>query len=398
MSGRLTNLRDVRNPFEFGRELSESELVDREQELDLVERAIVNRGKFFLMGPRRFGKTSILSAVEQRVSARGAVVLRYDAEAYETTALLAQALLTGAARKLAGPLDKVGDTVRRVFGRLRPEVAYDLADHKVSVTIGAAERAEELPALSKVLDGIEAMAAEASGPVAVIVDEFQQLIADHGETAEKQLRATVQTHRHVAYVFAGSKTRLLADMTGDPGRAFWKLGERHFLGPIPRPDFLAFLRRGFETYGHEPSDEALVRLLDVADDVPYNVQRIAYVAWELLRVEPDAPLTVEVVERALTTIITQEHPAYAQLWTSLTTPQKKVLKAVILEGGRGGGLTSAEVLRRHDVAAATMHKTLGVLDDKGIIREDEAEASPRYKLEDPFFGAWLRHVQESGHA
>ena len=43
MPSNLTNLRDVRNPFEFGRELSESELVDREQELELVERAIVNR-------------------------------------------------------------------------------------------------------------------------------------------------------------------------------------------------------------------------------------------------------------------------------------------------------------------------------------------------------------------
>ena len=51
-----------------------------------------------------------------------------NAEAYETPALLAQALLTGAARKLAGPLDRVGDTMRRVFGRLRPEVYYDLAE------------------------------------------------------------------------------------------------------------------------------------------------------------------------------------------------------------------------------------------------------------------------------
>jgi len=279
---------------------------------------------------------------------------------------------------------------------LRPEVQYDIAEQKLSVTIGATERAAELPTLSKVLDGIEAMAAEASGPVAVIIDEFQQLIADHGETAEKQLRATVQKHRHVAYVFAGSKTRLLADMTGDPGRAFWKLGERHFLGAIPRPDFLAFLRRGFEAYRHPADEGALVRLLDVSEDVPYNVQRVAYVAWELLRVEPDAPLTVDVVERALTTIIAQEHPAYAQLWTSLTMPQKKVLKAVILEGGRS--LTSAEVLRRHGVAAATMHKTLGVLDDKGIIRADETDASPRYRLEDPFFGAWLRHVQEGPDA
>lgn len=30
----------------------------------------------------------------------------------------------------------------------------------------------------------------------------------------------------------------------------------------------------------------------------------------------------------------------------------------------------------------------------GIIPADEAEASPRYRLEDPFFGAWLRYVQE----
>jgi|SRR5688572_28369548 len=114
----LTNFRDVRNPFEFGRELDESELVDREKDLELVERTIVNRGKLFLMGPRRFGKTSILNSVAQRISTRGGVVLRYDAEAYESTALLAQALLTGAARKLAGPLERVGDTVRRVFGRL----------------------------------------------------------------------------------------------------------------------------------------------------------------------------------------------------------------------------------------------------------------------------------------
>lgn len=392
MTKRLADLRDVRNPFEFGRELDESELVDRAQELELIERAIVNRGKFFLMGPRRFGKTSILNAVEHRVSARGAVVLRYDAEAYETTALLAQALLTGAARELAGPLDRVGDTLRRVFGRLRPEVNYDLAEQRLSVSIGSVDRSAELPVLSQVLDGIDAMAADADGPVAVVIDEFQQLIAEHGETAEKQLRATVQKHRHVAYVFAGSKTRLLADMTGDPGRAFWKLGERHFLGPIPRPEFLAFLRSGFETYRHAADEAALVRLLDVAEDVPYNVQRLAYVAWELLRVEAGAPLTVDAVARALTTIVTQENPAYTQLWTSLTTPQKKVLKAVILERGRS--LTSTDVLHRHGVAAATMHKTLGVLDDKGVVRVDESEASPRYRLEDPFFAAWLRHVQE----
>jgi hypothetical protein len=34
---------------------------------------------------------------------------------------------------------------------------------------------------------------------------------------------------------------------------------------------------GFETYGHRSDEGALVRLLDVAEDVPYNVQRVAQV-------------------------------------------------------------------------------------------------------------------------
>jgi AAA+ ATPase superfamily predicted ATPase len=393
LGGRI-EVHDARNPFEFGRELNETELVDRSEELDLVERTITNRGKLFLIGPRRFGKTSILKAVEQRLTTRGAVVLRYDAEAYESLDLLAQALLTGAARKLAGPLERAGDVVRRAFGKLRPEVSYDVVEQKLSVTIGTRDTrsAAELPVLSQVLGGIEQMAADADGPVAVILDEFQQVVAEGGEAAERQLRSAIQTHRHVAYVFAGSKTRLLADMTGDPARAFWKLGERHFLGPIPRDEFASFLRRGFETHRHDAESDAVDALLDIAEEVPYNVQRLAYTAWELLRVAAGAPLTRTAVEKALERIVQQEHPAYAQLWTSLTKVQKKVLKAVIVEAGRN--LTSAEVLRTHALAPSTMHKTLGILDDKGIVREEEARGATRYRLEDPFLGAWLRHAQE----
>ncbi|GAC1477569.1 MAG: ATP-binding protein [Gemmatimonadaceae bacterium] len=385
-----------RNPFQFGRELDDAELVDRVEEMALVERVIANRGKLFLIGPRRYGKTSILKAVEQRMTASGAVVLRYDAEAYESLDLLAQALLTGAARKLAGPLDRAGETVRRAFAKLRPEVSYDLTEQRLSVTIGArGAQAGELPVLSQVLGGIEEMAAgvdDRGTPVAVIIDEFQQVVAEGGESAERQLRAAIQTHRHVAYIFAGSKTRLLADMTGDPARAFWKLGERHFLGAIPRVEFGAFLRRGFEPFGHPVDADAIDALLDLAEEVPYNVQRLASTAWELLRVEPGAPLTRTIAERALARIVGQEHPAYAQLWTSLTTVQKKVLKAVILEEGRN--LTGAEVLRTHGLAPSTMHKTLGLLDEKGIVREEEAGGPIRYRLEDPFLGAWLREVQE----
>lgn len=382
------------NPFEFGRELGADELVDREAELALVRRSIESRGRLFFIGPRRFGKTSILHAAEELLTREGAVVLRYNAEAYESLSLLAQALLTGAARRLGGSVEQATGALRRLFGRLRPEVTYDIDDQRLSVSFGTAAReTPELPLLAEVLDGIDRMAAEEKAVTAVILDEFQHLVAEGGEAAERQIRAAVQRHRHVAYVFSGSKTRLLAQMTGDSSRAFWKLGERFFLGPIPREAFRPALARGFTGAGFAVDPPALDHLLDRAEDVPYNVQRLASACWEALRVAPHLSLTADLVDQTLVRIVQQENPAYMQLWHSLTKAQKKALKAVIERSGRE--LLAREVLEAQGLAASSMQRALQALDGRGIIREEEEPGRMRWRLEDPFLAAWIADVQRA---
>jgi AAA+ ATPase superfamily predicted ATPase len=237
----------LRNPFEFGGELKASSLIDREQELDQVVRTIQNGGKLFLIGPRRYGKTSILAAAEAQLANSNVVVLRYDAEVYESLGHLAAALLAGAAKKLTPTLAKAGDAIKRFASKLRPQIEYDLADQSLSLSFGTTAKPvpQTLPLLTDVLNIIDRMAAAADQRAAVILDEFQQIIEEGGGTAERQIRGTVQRHHHTAYIFAGSKTRMLADMTNDPARAFWKLGSRLFLGPIPRDAWRAFLTRGF---------------------------------------------------------------------------------------------------------------------------------------------------------
>lgn len=380
------------NPFEFGRELGADELVDREAELELVRRSILSRGRLFFIGPRRFGKTSILHAAEELLTAEGVAVLRYNAEAYESLSLLAQALLTGAARRLGGTVEQAGARLRRFFGRLRPELSYDIDDQRIAVSFGTAPRERpELPLLADVLDGIDRLAADQKTLTAVILDEFQQVVAAGGQAAERQLRAAVQRHRHLAYVFSGSKTRLLAEMTGDASRAFWKLGARHFLGPVPRDAFRASIRRGFAGAGFETDADALDHILDRAEDVPYNVQRLASACWEAVRVAAEPRLSVAVVDRTLVHLVQQENPAYMQLWQSLTKTQKKALKAVIAESGRE--LLSRAALARHGLAASSMQRALQALDTRGLVREDEEATGVRYRLEDPFLAAWLAEVQ-----
>jgi len=383
----------LHNPFEFGGELKASSLIDREQELDQVVRTIENGGKLFLIGPRRYGKTSILAAAEDRLAGSKVAVLRFDAEIYESLSHLAAALLAAAAKELTPTIEKAGEAIKRFAAKLKPQVDYDLADQNLSISFGTSAKPipPTLPLLTDVLNVIDRMAAAANQRAAVILDEFQQIIEEGGPTAERQIRGTVQRHHHTAYVFAGSKTRMLADMTNDPARAFWKLGSRLFLGPIPREAWRAFLSHGFTRSSFKVQAAALEHLMDVAEDIPFNIQQLANVSWEQLRAAGGGTLTAARVDDALVQLVTRENSSYTQIWNSLNRQQKTALRAVIDEGGKE--LRSAAVLARYGLAASSMHKILIALDSRGLIREEEELGSIRYRLEDPFFARWLRLVQ-----
>jgi energy-coupling factor transporter ATP-binding protein EcfA2 len=381
------------NPFEFGRAMRADSIVDREEELRRLMAAARNGERLFLIGPRRYGKTSLLNYMQSQLEHEGVIVLKYDIEKFETTQLLAKALLSGAIRTLTGPVDKMGALaarqIKRFFGTLKPELSYDVSEQTWSVSVFGDRRADtaSLPLLTDVLDGIDAMAASQKRTVAVVLDEFQQLVADGGVTAERQIRASVQTHQHLSYIFAGSKTRLLTDMTTHHARPFYRMGSSLFLGPIPRSAFAPFLTDGFEARGFKVVTGAIERILDLAEDVPYSVQRLAHRCWDLLAGTGKA-LTPIFVERAFERIALEEDPAYTQLWLSLTTVQKKALSAVI--GASGRLLLSKAVNDQYGLPVASMQKALKALAERGIVREEQTLGALRLRLDDPFLATWLK--------
>src|ERR1700690_2540927 len=90
-------VKDMRNPFQYGAELKPGQIVNRKQELRDVQRAILEHGRLFLLGPRRFGKTAILRAATAAAERDGAIVIRLDAEAYPGVDGLVRAIVTESA-------------------------------------------------------------------------------------------------------------------------------------------------------------------------------------------------------------------------------------------------------------------------------------------------------------
>jgi hypothetical protein len=123
------------NPFEFGRELGTGELVDREDEIAEVVSTIRKGGKLFLIGPRRYGKTSILKAASEQAVEEGAIVLRYNAEAYPSLDELLKRLVNDGTQLLAGTNTVARRKLKDVFARLEPKISIDL-EGNVNASVG----------------------------------------------------------------------------------------------------------------------------------------------------------------------------------------------------------------------------------------------------------------------
>jgi hypothetical protein len=180
---------------------------------------------------------------------------------------------------------------------------------------------------------------------------------------------------------------MLNDMTLNPARPFYRMGVRHFLGPLPREEFRPFIARGFESAGHKVDPKAVEAILDLAEDVPYNVQALASVAWDLLRDKTTAVLAPSVVQQALDLLLSRDSPFYVTLWNGLTDVQKRLLRAVIHE--HGVELASNAAVKSHGLAVSTVSKTLRLLEERQILRREEREKLLRWRFEDPFFAAWV---------
>jgi hypothetical protein len=385
------------NPFEFGRELGAHELVDRDSEVASVIRAVEQGSKLFLIGPRRFGKTSILKAAEDHLTERGAIVLRYDAESFPSLDLLITSLIAGVAKVLKGPVKRVGDRISSAFSRLRPDLSFNVTQEGWSVKIGvdtAPGNGNHLTLLVDALNGLEALSkAQPKHPaVGLVIDEFQRVVELGGRQAESQIRAAIQRHKHVGYVFAGSKTHMLSAMTMNPARPFYRLGSVLFLGPVPAKDFEQFLVSKFRKSGFSVEDHSVVqRILSDAENVPYNVQMLANACWNQLRDRPTnaaTELNHRVVDESIELIVRQHDPYYSQLWSSLTSIQQLTLIAVIQE--KGEKLKSQKVSQFVGRGVSTVQKSLNALSGREILRNEEHEDGMRMRFEDPFFSQWIR--------
>jgi len=374
------------NPFVYGEVVPGAAFVDREAELDRLVADLGNGQKVFLISPRRYGKSSLIRQTLDSLRRRGALTIDVTVSSYSSYL----AFLEGYARAIASvesKWDRARTWLMDAIGSTRPEIRYEPKESgmgRFAVAFPLVTTTRDLNRLANEVFALPGkLAAERKRTVVVALDEFQAIDSFNGGSVEHALRAAAQHQRQVGYVFAGSEPSLMDKMIG-PRRPFYKAGPVMRLQKISPTLFGDFIDQRFANTGIKPEAGVAEAIVELAGNLPYDVQRLAHETWDDVRAKGARKATLEDLHSTLTRLLSEQETIFEALWQRLTLQQRATLRAVVLQGGRE--IHSADARSRHRLGGpSTIQKSLAALTKQDVLLKE----GPRYVVMDSLLREWV---------
>jgi hypothetical protein len=376
----------MQNPFVYGEIVPGEAFVDREIELDRLVTDLAGGQKVFLISPRRYGKSSLVRQALKALSRQNALTAEVTVSSYSSYL----SFLEGYAGALAA-LDTRWERTKSWFGSAirstRPELRYEPKDTglgRFSVAFPLVKSERDVTRLANEVFALPGqLAAARKRTVVVALDEFQAVNGFDGGSVEHAMRAAAQQQRAVGYVFAGSEPSLMEQMIG-PRRPFYKAGPVMRLEKIPADVFAEFIDKRFTKTGIKPEDGLGAAIVDLAGNLPYDVQRLAHETWDDVKAAGGKRAALDHLHATLTRLLAEQQTVFEAMWQRLTLAQRAVLRAVVLQNGRE--LLSADTRARHrlGVPSSTQAALVALAKQDLVMKEGQ-----RHVVVDSLFREWV---------
>lgn len=355
------------NPFKFGTLVSENYFTDREEELLKLNQILASENHIIMIAPRRYGKTSLVHKV---VVESERPVIWLDIQLITGVSDLASQLLKQVFKRF--PFEKIKFMIKNF--RIVPTLSINPQSNNVEIAFQP--NIDSFVQLEDVLNLIENLGNEGIKPI-VVLDEFQEIMGLE-KNLDKKVRATIQLHKNVNYVFLGSAESMMKDIFEKKKSPFYHFGVLFTLKKIPYNDFKAFLEDGFSQLVNNQK-EISEEILTFTQCHPYYTQQLAFHAW--MRLEREK-YTENTIKETIEETISLHDNDYERMWNNLNRTDKKIL--IGLAFSSQSPLKDQFSLKNNLNATSTVFSGLKRLSQNGIINK-----LSNYEFDDPFFKQWL---------
>ncbi|CAB1075508.1 hypothetical protein D1AOALGA4SA_3328 [Olavius algarvensis Delta 1 endosymbiont] len=381
------------NPFRIHGVVEGEYFTNRTNEIERMITALTEPGsKLLVYGPRRMGKTSTILQAIARINDAGEQAFLADLSTASTAVDIGNKILAEASRILGkGWKSFISDIVSKlsVSVSLTPDPGTGAILPSVDFNLRERDAAEQRKALTSVLDAINEIAGEREKTIGIALDEFQEIHKFGGETAEWDLRGTIQRHGNISYLLAGSKEHLIHRMVLNKG-ALYKLVDKMPFGPMDTEYLADWIDSRLRAAGIKKAKVGAA-IVGAAGPRTRDVVQVARKCFDLTHSKGVA--TSDDIDEAFNDIVDEEYDLLFSHWNTLTAHQQNVLRAV---AAGNKGLTTHSTLKRFGLGTSgTAVNTANTLVKGGhLIKKDpysqkRVKSPTGYEFDSPFFKSWL---------
>jgi hypothetical protein len=156
------------------------------------------------------------------------------------------------------------------------------------------------------------------------------------------------------------------------------------LGKIPADRFAAFVESRFGRSGIKPDAGLGQAVVELAGNLPYDVQRLAHEAWDDARAAGRRRIGLDDLHETLKRLLGEQDTLFETLWQRLTLGQRATLRSAVVEDGQE--LLASDTRARHRLGGtSTVQAALAALVREDILVRDH----DRYSVVDSLFREWI---------
>ncbi len=207
--------------FKVGMIVTGDSFYDRSASLKKISMYLGINQHFMIKAPRRYGKSSL---VEQALLIdNDKIYISLNLQSYPNIEVLTDSILNKfyVSFKIKGFIDKTKNAVIDLINEIKIALKIDMDFIKLSLEIADKKNTNEAQRLLQSLDLIQNFAKKKNINIVIFFDEFQDILNMNKDILD-QLRATMQLHKNITYIFAGSIERIMNKIFIDNNSSFYK--------------------------------------------------------------------------------------------------------------------------------------------------------------------------------
>ncbi len=257
--------------------------IGRTREIKKISFLLQNSQSVLLVAPRRYGKTSLMFKVKEKLEQENIIVIHIDLMNLYSLRYLSETIIEYTYNSIG--LVRVIKNIKDLSTSFLTNTINYLASIKLSMESVEFETTSKL-VNDKTMDDIKLFEYALSLPQKIAKLTNKKIVFMYDELGEikhykkhnellKKMRSAFQIQKDVTYIFAGSQYSLMHDIFQNSNSPFFKFAQKIEVEVMKETDFIEYFKKLFNQFNLNVYDMFVRDIVKLSNGIPYYTMSIA---------------------------------------------------------------------------------------------------------------------------